>query len=114
MIKKYLGRLTISLVFSSVIFTTCKASPEQGKALYIQHGCWGCHGYEGQGGIAGPKLSPDPKPIDFYHGFVRYSSGAMPPYSEKILPKKDLIVIYEFLQSIPKGPDYMTIQILNN
>ena len=65
MIKKYLGRLTISLVFSSVIFTTCKASPEQGKALYIQHGCWGCHGYEGQGGIAGPKLSPDPKPIDF-------------------------------------------------
>ena len=114
MIKKYLGRLTISLVFSSVIFTTCKASPEQGKALYIQHGCWGCHGYEGQGGIAGPKLSPDPKPIDFYHGFVRYSSGAMQPYSEKILPKKDLIVIYEFLQSIPKGPDYKTIQILNN
>ena len=114
MIKKYLGRLTISLVFSSVIFTTCKASPEQGKALYIQHGCWGCHGYEGQGGIAGPKLSPDPKPIDFYHGFVLYSSGAMTPDSEKILPKKDLIVIYEFLQSIPKGPDYKTIQILNN
>jgi hypothetical protein len=36
------------------------ASAEKGKAAYIQHGCWQCHGIQAQGGVTGPKLAPDP------------------------------------------------------
>ena len=35
------------------------ASAEKGKTAYVQHGCWQCHGFQGQGG-AGPKLAPEP------------------------------------------------------
>jgi hypothetical protein len=37
----------------------------------------------------------------------------MPPYSEKILPNEDLADIYAYLESIPKGPDPKSIQLLN-
>src|SRR2546421_11189469 len=36
------------------------ASAENGRAAYIAHGCWQCHGFAGQGGIAGPELASDP------------------------------------------------------
>jgi mono/diheme cytochrome c family protein len=67
----------------------------------------------GQGGIAGPKLAPDPKPIEYIDAFVRNTRGTMPPYSEKILSKKDLADIHTYLKSIPKGPDYKSIPLLN-
>jgi len=46
--------------------------------------------------------------------FVRYSNGPMPPYTEKVLSNEDLANIYAYLKSIPKGPDYKSIPLLNN
>jgi hypothetical protein len=31
------------------------ASAEKGKAAYVQHGCWQCHGFQGQGASTGAK-----------------------------------------------------------
>ena len=45
--------------------------------------------------------------------FVRNSVGPMPKYSEKILSNQDLIDIHAYLKSIPKGPDYKSIPLLN-
>ncbi len=86
---------------------------EKGKESYIKNGCWQCHGFVGQGGITGPKLAPDPKPYEFINAFVRHTNGLMPPYTEKILSKEDLADIYAFLKSVPKGPDYKSIPLLN-
>lgn len=41
---------------------------DTGKKLYVSVGCYQCHGYEGQGGAAGPRLAPRPLP---YAGFSR-------------------------------------------
>ncbi len=88
-------------------------SAEKGKETFVKNGCWQCHGFLGQGGVTGPKLAPDPKSYDYIAVFVRHTNGAMPPYSEKILSKEDLADIYAFLKSVPKGPDYKSIPILN-
>jgi len=88
-------------------------SAEKGKAAYVQHGCWGCHGFNGQGGITGPKLAPDPMPVEAFNAFVRMSNRTMPPYMEAILSNEDLADIYAYLQTIPKPADYKTIPLLN-
>ena len=43
---------------------------------------------------------------------MRSTNGAMPPFSEKILPDEDLAEIYAYLQSIPKPPDVDSIPLL--
>ncbi len=90
------------------------ADAAKGKTAYEKNGCWQCHGFVGQGGIAGPKLAPDPKPMAFYATFVRNTAGSMPPYPETILSPADLADIHAYLQSIRKGADYKSIPLLNN
>jgi ubiquinol-cytochrome c reductase cytochrome c subunit len=89
------------------------ASAEKGKAAFVQHGCWQCHGYQGQGGVTGLKLAPDPIPFETLSSFVRTTNRAMPPYREEILSNDDLADIYAYLQSIPKSPDPGSISLLN-
>jgi mono/diheme cytochrome c family protein len=88
-------------------------SAEKGKAAYVKHGCWQCHGFMGQGGVTGPKLAPNPMPADALSAFVRNTSGGMPPYQKAILPDADLADIHAYLQSLPKAPDYKSIPLLN-
>ena len=88
------------------------ASAEKGKAAFLQHGCWQCHGYQGQGGV-GPKLAPNPIPFDTLSNFVRTTSRQMPPFRKDILPDEDLADIYAFLQSIQKSADPGSIPLLN-
>jgi ubiquinol-cytochrome c reductase cytochrome c subunit len=89
------------------------ASAENGKAAFTKNGCWQCHGLVGQGGVAGPKLAPDPLPQETFMSFVRTTNRAMPPYHESILPDSELADIYAYLQSIPKPPDPNSIPLLN-
>jgi mono/diheme cytochrome c family protein len=89
------------------------ASAEKGKAAYIQHGCWQCHGFQGQGASSGAKLAPDPIPLEAFSAFVRTTDRTMPPYSEAVLSDEDLANIHAYLESIPKPPDYKSIPLLN-
>jgi ubiquinol-cytochrome c reductase cytochrome c subunit len=87
-----------------------------GKLQFVKHGCWQCHGFNGQGSVAssgGKVLAPDPLPWEAFSAFVRSTNRAMPPFSEKILPDSDLADIYAYLQSVPKTADYKTIPLLN-
>jgi len=88
------------------------ASADKGKSEFLRHGCWQCHGYQGQGGV-GPKLAPNPIPFDTLSNFVRTTSRQMPPFSKQILSDEDLTDIYAYLQSVPKGPEPASISLLN-
>ncbi len=92
---------------------TLTPAAAKGKASYVKHGCWQCHGFEGQGGIAGPALAPNPKPLAVYQAFVRNTNGPMPPYQKTILPDEDLADLHAYLLTIPKAADYKTIPLLN-
>ena len=89
------------------------ASAEKGKQAFLKNGCWQCHGYQGQGGVTGPRLAPDPIPFETLSNYVRTTNRAMPPFREEILSNDDLADIYAYLQSIPKGPDAKSIPLLN-
>ncbi len=106
-----------TLLFVAVLGATQAAlaagSAEKGKTAFAKHGCWQCHGFAGQGGVAGPKLAPNPMPLEALSAFVRNTRGAMPPYQTAILSEADLADIHAYLLSIPKPPDYKSIPLLN-
>ena len=83
-----------------------------GREIFVARGCYGCHGYEGQGASTGPKLAPNPLPYEAIETFVRNTSAAMPPYTPAVLSDADLRNIYAFLQSIPPPPDPDSILLL--
>lgn len=88
------------------------ATANEGEAAFMKNGCWQCHGTQGQGGIAGLKLAPNPKPLAYLNAFIRNTVGPMPPYSEKILSAEDLANIHAYLESIPAAPDPKTLPLL--
>lgn len=101
--------LQLSIVSSGAF----AASAEKGKAAFVQHGCWQCHAFQGQGGVTGPKLAPGPIAFEAFQAFLRQTDRNMPPYPEAILSNDDLADIYAYLQSIPAGKDYKSIPLLN-
>jgi mono/diheme cytochrome c family protein len=108
-----LAALAAGLQFGILLSGALAASAEKGKAAFVQHGCWQCHAFQGQGGVTGPKLAPDPIAFEAFQAFLRASDRNMPPYPEAILSNDDLADIYAYLQSIPKTADYKTIPLLN-
>ncbi|HKF07746.1 MAG TPA: cytochrome c [Xanthobacteraceae bacterium] len=112
-----LFRMGVPVVLAAGLFLSCggafAASAEKGKTAYMQHGCWQCHGTQAQGGVTGPKLAPEPMPIEIFTNFVRTSNRAMPPYPEAVLSNDDLADIHAYLQTIPKPADYKSIPLLN-
>ena len=94
--------------------TDAGADVEAGRALFMQKGCYECHGIFGQGSIAtGPALAPHPIPLEAMQAYVHNPKGQMPVFSEKILPNEDLGDIHAYLASIPKSKDPKTIPLLS-
>ena len=86
---------------------------KKGKDAYVKAGCWGCHGYDGQGGVAGPKIAPEPMPADALITYLRNASATrMPPYDAKGLPDAEVVHIRTYLATIPKHGDWKTVPLL--
>jgi mono/diheme cytochrome c family protein len=86
-----------------------KGNAETGRKLYVSYGCYQCHGFEGQGGAAGPRLASRPLPYAGFASYVRRPTNQMPPYTERLVPDMDLAHIHAFLQSLPAPPAASTI-----
>ena len=100
-------------VSSSVSGTALCRVGREGQGRLHEVRLLGCHGIAGQGGVTGPKLAPDPMPVEAFTAFVRTTDRAMPPYREAVLSNEDLADIHAYLQSIPKPADYKCIPLLN-
>ena len=114
--------LPAAFVFATALATAQTPAPaaqaapagnvETGKKLYVSYGCWQCHGYEGQGGAAGPRLAPRPLPYAGFSRYVRRPTNQMPPYTEKVTSNADLEHIYAYLMSKPVPPPASSIPLL--
>ena len=100
-------------VLAGLPFAVLAADAQKGKVAYEKNGCWQCHGYVGQGGVAGKPLALKPMPLEAFNVFVRNSNGPMPPYPKEILSDADLADIHAYLQSIPAPKDYKSIPLLS-
>jgi|ERR1051326_425630 ubiquinol-cytochrome c reductase cytochrome c subunit len=85
---------------------------QNGKVLFLKKGCYECHGTVGQGGT-GPRLAPNPLPVDRLIAYVRKPMG-MPPYSPKVMSDAELADVRAYLSSIPPPPPLNTIPLLND
>jgi ubiquinol-cytochrome c reductase cytochrome c subunit len=90
-----------------------QGNADNGKKLFVSYGCYQCHGYEGQGSSAtGPRLGPRPIAFAALVRYVRAPTGLMPPYTDKVLPERDLADVYAFLQSRPAPKPVDSIPVL--
>ena len=106
--------LTFLLLVAGLMATsTFAGDAAKGKATFEKKGCWQCHGYEGQGGAAGPRLANTQLPEEALISFVHNTNAAMPPFSEKLISDAELSDIYAYVQSKPKPADPKTIPLLN-
>jgi ubiquinol-cytochrome c reductase cytochrome c subunit len=76
---------------------------EKGKAVYVKNGCAACHGLEGQGApTSGPRIGPNPLPLDAFIKYVREPRNQMPPYTAKVMSDEELADVRAFLAARPK------------
>jgi mono/diheme cytochrome c family protein len=83
-----------------------------GRKLFVSFGCYQCHGYEAQGGSAGPRLAPRPIAYAQFMKYVRHPTNEMPPFTEKIVKDAELTDIHAFLRAQPAPPDVDKIPLL--
>ena len=83
-----------------------------GRKLFGSFGCYQCHGYEAQGGSAGPRLAPRPIAYAQFMKYVRHPTNEMPPFTEKIVKDAELTDVYAFLRAQPPPPDLDKIPLL--
>ena len=91
---------------------TATGNVEAGKKLWVSYGCWQCHGYEGQGGAAGPRLSARNLAFATFAAYVRRPANQMPPYTEKVVSNTDLVNIHAFIQARPAPPPIASVPLL--
>jgi len=105
----------LSLVLlSSLSAAPAFAQDAEAEAAYFHAGCWGCHGYVGQGGRDGPRIAHTALTYEAFSAFVRNTAGDMPPFTERTVPEEELQQLYAYLQSIPEPPSPDTLPLLQN
>jgi mono/diheme cytochrome c family protein len=111
---------SLMVVASALAQSTGTQSPAtagdvaNGKRVFLADGCFYCHGTTGAGGgNAGPRLAPNPLPLEGVRAKVRTASGRMPVYSPAVLKDAEIADIVAYLQSIPKGKEAKDIPLLN-
>jgi mono/diheme cytochrome c family protein len=76
---------------------------QRGHQIFMQDGCYECHGTVGQGGAAGPRIAPEPMPVEAIIAYLRRPAGQMPPFSPKVLSDDEIRDIHAYLSSVPGG-----------
>jgi len=114
----YLAAGLLSVSALSALTVAAESAPKgdavNGKRLFMTYGCYACHGTTGAGGgIAGPRLTPNPMPLIGLKAKLRTASGRMPVFSEAVLKDTEVVDIYTYLESIPPGRSAREIDLLN-
>ncbi len=87
--------------------------PKKGQGIYVDDGCYQCHGYAGQGAtMTGPRLSRTALPFDAFLNQLRQPASEMAPYEKAVLSDADAADIYAYLKAMPAPPDPKTLQLL--
>jgi len=94
---------------------------QRGRTLFVQNGCYGCHGYDGQGGsYTAPRIAPDPLPWEAIAAFIRSPRGlvapylawpfdVMPAFTSRMVSDRDVQDIYAYLRTRPGPTDLKNV-----
>ena len=106
-----------SLTAATLLFTATHASadgdPERGEELYLAHGCYSCHGYDG---IGRHQLANDASPYmadeTIFTTYLRLRgesnpslpSNAMPSYSTNVIDDDAASDLYAYIKTLVDEP----------
>jgi ubiquinol-cytochrome c reductase cytochrome c subunit len=94
--------------------TASGSGAENGKKLFLRHGCYQCHGYVGQGGLNGPRLAQTRLTLPAFTAIVRNPpASGMPPFRAKLVSDQDLGDIYAYIKTFPAPPPAKDVPLLN-
>jgi len=89
--------------------TAGAGNAQNGKMLFADKGCSGCHGSDARGmspvesPTGGPRIAPPPLAFPAFVDFVRNPSGKMIPFSAQEVSDAQLGDIFAYLQSLAPG-----------
>jgi mono/diheme cytochrome c family protein len=117
MLHRLVAGATFLAVIGSMSAMAQQAPPagnaKAGQTLFMKIGCYQCHGNEGQGGAAGPRIGRAPMlAFGAFATYVRAPRGEMPPYTTKVIPEQGLADIYAYLAGLPRPPALESIPLL--
>ncbi len=90
-----------------------KGDAAHGRKIYVDTGCYQCHGVEGTTGGPGPRLAPGPMDYDGFKQQLRKPRARMPIYTDMVMSDQDVADIYAYLRSQPKGKTAAEIPMLS-
>ena len=70
-----------------------------GRTLYTKTGCETCHGPEGRGTAAAPRLAAGALQLPAFMAYIRKPTGSMPPHGAQVVSDQNIADIHAFLRA---------------
>ena len=105
--------LIASVIAGTVCGGALAQNADNGKKIFLRDGCYQCHGYNGQGTIAGARLGPPVLTADGMIRYIRKPAGAMPAFGEEVLSDQEIRDIYAYMKTMPAPKPSKDIPLLN-
>ena len=84
-----------------------------GKRLFEAKACYECHGWVGQGGLAGPRLAQTKLNLQGFRAVLRNPPPSqMPTYRAAVLTDAEAADIFAYIQSLPAPAPVESIPLL--
>jgi mono/diheme cytochrome c family protein len=97
--KIWVGLLAIGSVWAQ---NPSAAGTANGKRLFEVKACYECHGWRGQGGLAGARLAQTKLNLQGFRNILRNPPPSnMPPYRAAVLTDQEVADLFAYIQSFP-------------
>src|SRR5579862_4261378 len=84
-----------------------------GKRLFEVKACYECHGWSGQGGLAGARLAQTKLNLAGFRNILRNPPPSnMPSYREAVLTDQEVENLFAYIQSFPAPQPVQDIPLL--
>jgi mono/diheme cytochrome c family protein len=91
------------------------ANAAKGKKLFEAKACYECHGWRGQGGLAGARLAQTKLNLQGFRNILRNPPPSnMPPYRATVLTDQEVADLFAYIQSFPAPEAVEKIPLLKD
>jgi mono/diheme cytochrome c family protein len=107
-------KITVMFLFATALQAQ-SPNAETGKKLYETMACYECHGWVGQGGLAGARLAQTKLNLEGFRSIIRNPPPSnMPPYRAAVLSDREVADIFAYIQTFPTPQPAEKIPLLRN